>query len=50
MKKFLAALFVLLAAFFFTACGVRDDEEGETAVNDDSDTGGSGEHGGENDG
>ena len=26
MKKFLAALFVLLAAIFFTACGVSDEE------------------------
>ena len=55
MKKFLAALFVLLAAFFFTACGVSDEEE-ESVVNNDSDSddshggnGGSGEEGEEGD-
>ncbi|MBO4711120.1 hypothetical protein J5681_04320 [bacterium] len=46
MKKLLIVMLISLAAFFFTACGVSDEEEGETVVNDDSDDGGSGGNGG----
>ena len=51
MKKFWIVSALLLAMFFFVSCGVSDDEEGESLVDDGDPSGdGGGNNGGGNDG
>ena len=46
MKKLLVVLLISFAAFLFVSCGVSDDEEGETVVNDEDSSGSGGNGGG----